>query len=1759
MALVEQNQQNQVNMSNSLDQVRQFQAELDKAAASIGEAELEAEEELLGVRLKNLSKAQQTKLIQLEQLIDLEEKGIKELAKLKLTLSNRQFAVRKKEIQKEFQLYRAAAEELFKAENKHKSQSTKNSSKTSSINNLKASAQTKSADANIQAADKKVQKALYGVGQVRQELTNAISALQEVTTRATSTANEVPAVQKLRANSAGTPASSTVPPEGIVTPSTVEAPTPAPREFTDRNPGDKVDLGADFDIVFNKFDALLKSDNQLTKSAVDALNRVTADGGKNTSQTSLDLADDLLDSFEATEKQVRKLRELNENKLHNIRLIKLTEEQKLQKNHAQAAYNNTISKITAYEKKQDLIANEDIYRKEAVSKLSIEHLNRANTARLEQLAAESKATDLEHNRKLYFEEELWSQEKAYAEKQNQLVANGIKTEADLAYANSHNKELLDQDLFKLQSAHTELEYKARLDLITAEARAKDLAVNRDKFLREEQHKRELAYKNDQNKLAEEGYKLQADITYNNTHKKELLDQEESKLRKSHAADYQKYQLESIKTLAKASDLEHNRRKYFSKELHNLELNHKNEQNKLAQETINAEAKAKDLEHNTSLYLAEEDAKLRKVFAEEENKLTEELLRTQAGTDFALAHEKEIQEQASHKLRNEHAKALHKTLLDNATAQAKADDIINNKNLYSAESFDKLTIAHAEKQNQLKLAAIDNEAKAAELITNKQKYEVEARLARENTYAETKNKLTEELISAEENLKYDSAQKQELLDQEVFKLQVGHANNLHKANLDLIEARAKAQDLELNTATYRAEAKNALELAHIQTQNSLTDGIIKAEEKRNDLLHNKKLYYQEEEAALNKSIIDEQNRLTENLYKTQKSIAFTKANADKILAIEHQKLQNEHTAAYDKYQKDILAEQAKAEDLEHNRRKYYNKELRDLELSYIKEQNKITEEGIKAGAELDYVTKNKAKLQAQELAKLQNEHIQTEITLRKENIKALAKSTDLEKNRAKYLEEATQKLVNEHTDKQNDLKQGAIDNEAKAADLQKNRDQYILEARLAHENAFYAEKNKLEEESIQIAEGIAWDRAHIDEIMAQELQKKHMGYATEYGEYQKQAGKYAVDQAEFEKNRANKDLANAKADATSGITDAIKSGQFSKIWSADNKEAYSKYMGLRTTELEESYMAKFDAKNPDATEEEREAAKEKAKASAELSANFELVAEAAKNLAQSLNSQTDKIGEKQAPIDTRLQGSQANDKILGSYWKQLARDMNKIGAVNPYFTQEDFASNIETLVNRGVSFDIKQRAFLMTIQEKIANTFDVADGTLLRLIRIQQQDTTAGRLGMESALNSFLNSMYETSEYLTDVAASVRGSLEEMQALMEGAAGTELEFQVQKWMGSLYSVGMSQEAVQGIAQAFGQIASGDISGLSGNGAGNLVIMAANEAGKSIADILQSGLDAKETNELMQAMVNYLAEIADSSSDSRVVQQQLASVYGMRASDLRAATNLASSVKEVSKKDLTYDGMLSQLNKMASSMILRTSTGEMLSNIWGNVQYTMATQMANDPILYLLPRVATLLEDYAGGIDLPFLNVMGFGVDLNTSVSQLMNVAAMSGSILGSLGPMISGLASAVSGDVMLSLAGINTKDSKVPVIARGSAPVLQNLSGSSLSESGYIGNASGSDIKNATLQDAEDSKKQQMIEAKDEETADDVVIKSQQAIIDIYNLLEEVAHGSQSLRVRVVNNHGGVVSFGSGNGENQSTPTTVPSLNNSDNGNWVLSF
>lgn len=475
--------------------------------------------------------------------------------------------------------------------------------------------------------------------------------------------------------------------------------------------------------------------------------------------------------------------------------------------------------------------------------------------------------------------------------------------------------------------------------------------------------------------------------------------------------------------------------------------------------------------------------------------------------------------------------------------------------------------------------------------------------------------------------------------------------------------------------------------------------------------------------------------------------------------------------------------------------------------------------------------------------------------------------------------------------------------------------------------------------------------------------------------------------------------------------------------------------------------------------------------------------------------------------------------MGSYWDRMSQDIVGIAGVSPFVTQEAMVDNLKTLVDKGIAYNVEQRAFLATIKDKIASTFNVADSTLLRLIRIQQQDSTAARLGMESAMTAFLNNMYETTEYLNGVAENVRSNLAEAESLMGATDAAALEYQVQKWMGSLYSVGMSNSAVQGIAQAFGQLAAGDISGLTGSGMGNLMIMAANQAGLSIADILAKGINDSNTNKLMNAMVQYLQEIAISSEDSRVVQQQIAKVYGLSASDLKAAKNIGVT-NAVYNNGMSYQGGINRLYDMANSMALRTSMGEMMSNVWSNFQYTMAAGMASNPVTYLLYKTATLLDSVAGGIALPDIKVMGSGVNLQTTIADLMRVTAMSGGILSALGNMVSNLGAAggFSGSGMLKALNITGYNK----VERGGGYTPVASSGATLSESGVlVGNGDGNAVMDKTLGDANDEQKSKMEAAKKESDEFDIekLYNANNGIAAIYKLIEKVVDGNVAINVQ----------------------------------------
>jgi hypothetical protein len=518
-----------------------------------------------------------------------------------------------------------------------------------------------------------------------------------------------------------------------------------------------------------------------------------------------------------------------------------------------------------------------------------------------------------------------------------------------------------------------------------------------------------------------------------------------------------------------------------------------------------------------------------------------------------------------------------------------------------------------------------------------------------------------------------------------------------------------------------------------------------------------------------------------------------------------------------------------------------------------------------------------------------------------------------------------------------------------------------------------------------------------------------------------------------------------------------------------------------------------------------------------------VQKALAGFAKQLENTATEIAEAQSDIDTRLQGSK-NKKSLGSYWREMSNNITGNIGISPFLRQETAVKNLQTLVGKGIAFNVEQRAFLDTISEKIATTFEATDATLLKLVRIQQADTTAARLGMESALNAFLNNMYETTEYMTEAADSIRTSIYEASALMDAEAATEFEYQVQKWMGSLYSVGFQN--TQGLADALGKLAAGDIGGITDNDYGNLLVMAANKANLSIAEILADGLDDEETNALMQAMVEYLGGIYTETKNSKVVAQQYASVYGLTASDLKAAANLASSTTNIYKNNLDYGGQLKQLADMANSMGSRTAVGTMVNNVIENFKYSTASSIGSDPVLYTMYTVASMLDDTVGGIAIPTIGAWAMGngteIDLETTVADIMRTGAMAGGLLGGIGKMIGGLAKGsgggFSGSGMLKAFGVSLDSGNTAQVQRGNGmSLITTEGGADVSLSGYIGNEDGDAVKNKMLTDAKDDANQQAIQALEE--AQEIGLSNvDEHVVQIYNLLHEFANGSRNLHV-----------------------------------------
>jgi hypothetical protein len=298
------------------------------------------------------------------------------------------------------------------------------------------------------------------------------------------------------------------------------------------------------------------------------------------------------------------------------------------------------------------------------------------------------------------------------------------------------------------------------------------------------------------------------------------------------------------------------------------------------------------------------------------------------------------------------------------------------------------------------------------------------------------------------------------------------------------------------------------------------------------------------------------------------------------------------------------------------------------------------------------------------------------------------------------------------------------------------------------------------------------------------------------------------------------------------------------------------------------------------------------------------------------------------------------------------------------------------------------------------------------------------------------------------------------------------------------------------------------------------MAANQAGVNLSDILNEGLDQKTTNTLMSSMVDYLAKIYEDSGNSKVIQQQIASVYGLSASDLKAAVNLSSSRRAVVNDGLDYSAAMNRLYSMATTMGTRTSAGEQFSNIWDNIQYSMAAGIAQNPVTYSLYKMSGLLKDVTGGIDFGLPMVMGNGMPISFNMADLMRTGAFAGGVLNSMGAILSNGSSGggLTGKDILNSLGLT--GTGISVVTRGTGSSLSTMGGLTVSESGsMVGNANSDDITSKTMTDQTDSVKAETVTAVDD-SSDTKLSDVDNHICTIIELLQSISDGNAVLRVAV---------------------------------------
>ena len=496
--------------------------------------------------------------------------------------------------------------------------------------------------------------------------------------------------------------------------------------------------------------------------------------------------------------------------------------------------------------------------------------------------------------------------------------------------------------------------------------------------------------------------------------------------------------------------------------------------------------------------------------------------------------------------------------------------------------------------------------------------------------------------------------------------------------------------------------------------------------------------------------------------------------------------------------------------------------------------------------------------------------------------------------------------------------------------------------------------------------------------------------------------------------------------------------------------------------------------------------------------------------QSINNAMSLFQGKASAINTRLQGTSKTFNAMNELFEK------ELGA-SPYVKYEDAIDNLATLVDMGISYNVEQRAFLETISDKIATTFDAHSSAMLQIIRLQREDSTIYRLGAEAELTKYFNERFQDSSYMSDLYDTVSQTILGGVSQLGTAGGAEYEYNLQKWFGSLYSLGMSSNTITSLASAINMLSTGDVSGVAGSGLQNLLVMAANKGNLSYGELLKQGVNAQNVDALMSNIVSYWSQLA--TTNNQVVKQQLGSLFGLGMSDMMAIRNLTQEdVNSILGEQFAYSDAEKVLQQQLGQVSNRMHISELIQNAYNNVVTGIGTSIASNTGLATTFLINNMIKEATGGINIPFVSALGSGIDLNTDLNSLINLGIVGAGTYSSIKNVFDSISNRGGLDLS-SWQATKRMDSR----GQGLSGIVTGIQ-QTTSQTTTIANASGQDIYDLSLNDAYQNVDKSVVGKAPEEAEQlqkaikESIDPNIQAILD---LLRSVTDGS-ALRVSVSN-------------------------------------